>query len=79
MTELSAEIKEQIFNALGKAVVRIWSRLPQEVQHDLFEAAVLSQGEDRRQELAIYLHHEHQRTTDAVKARAIPTPDSLGG
>jgi hypothetical protein len=56
-----------------------WSNLPQDVQHHLFEEAVLSQGEAKRQQLAIYLHDEHQRTADALKARAISTPDSLGG
>jgi hypothetical protein len=79
MIELAADTKERIFRALGKAVVRIWSNLPQEVQHHLFEEAVLSQGESNRQQLAIYLHDEHQRTADALKARAISTPDSLGG
>jgi hypothetical protein len=79
MTEWSDETKEQIFCALGKAVVRIWSNLRQDVQHHLFEEAIMSQGESKRQQLAIYLHDEHQRTTDAMKARAIPTPDSLGG
>ena len=79
MTELPAETKEQIFIALGKAVVRLWSDLPPDVQHHLFEKAVLSRGESERHQLASYLHHEHQRTADAIKARAIPTPDSLGG
>ena len=79
MTKLSSETKKQIFCALGKAVVRIWSNLPQDVQHHLFEEAVMSQGESKRQRLAIYLHDEHQRTADALKARAILTPDSLGG
>jgi len=68
-----------IFCALGKAVVRIWSNLPQDVQHHLFEEAVLSQGESKRQQLAIYLHDEHQRMADAIRAHAISTPDSLGG
>jgi hypothetical protein len=79
MTELSAETKEQIFCALGKAVVRIWSNLPQDVQHHLFEEAVVSQGESKRQQLAIYLHDEHQRAADGLRARPISTPDSLGG
>jgi hypothetical protein len=79
MTEWPDETKQQIFCAPGKAVVRIWSNLQQDVQHHLFEEAVMSQGESKRQQLAIYLHDEHQRTADAIKARAIPTPDSLGG
>jgi hypothetical protein len=40
---------------------------------------VTSQGESMRQQLAVFLHHEHPRTTDAIKARAMPEPDSLGG
>jgi hypothetical protein len=79
MTDFSPETKEMIFSALGKAVVRIWSNLPQDVQHHLFEEAVSSQGESKRHQLAIYLHAEHQRTADAVRARAVLTPDSLGG
>jgi hypothetical protein len=79
MAELAAETKEQIFCALAKAVVRIWGNLPQDVQQHLIEEAVLSQGESKRHELAIYLHDEHQRTADALRARAISTPDSLGG
>ena len=73
MTELALETKEQIFCALGKAVVRIWSNLPQQVQHHLFEEAVLSQGESKRQQLAIYLHDEHQRTADALSRLRRPS------
>jgi hypothetical protein len=31
-----------------------------------------------RQQLAVFLHHKHQRTADAVKAQAMPEPDGLG-
>lgn len=79
MEELSAETKEQIFHALGVAVVTIWSRLPQDIQHDLFEGAVKSQGEPTRQEIAFFLHAKHSRTSDGAKSRAAPEPDSLGG
>jgi hypothetical protein len=41
--------------------------------------AVMSQGESKRQQLAIYLHDEHQRTADGLRVRAIFTPDSLAG
>ena len=71
--------KELIFRALGEAVVRSWSKLPQALQHDLFEQAVMSQGEFMRQQLAVFLHERHTRTTDSIKARAIPEADSLGG
>jgi hypothetical protein len=79
MDEFPLEAQQQVFRALGKAVVRFWSQLPQDIQHHLFEAAVTSQGESMRQQLAVFLHHEHPRTTDAIKARAMPEPDSLGG
>ena len=62
-----------------QAVVQVWSNLPQDIQQHLFEAAVLSQGESTRQQLAVFLHEKHLRTTDAVKARAMPEPDSKGG
>jgi hypothetical protein len=71
--------KELIFRALGEAVVRSWSKLPQAIQHDLFEQAVLSQGESMRPQLAVFLHEKHSRTTDSIKARAILESDSLGG
>jgi hypothetical protein len=51
----------------------------QEFQQRLFEEAVMFQGEAFRQPLAIYLHDRHERTTDALKAEAVPEPDSLGG
>ena len=37
------------------------------------------EGEAIRQQLAIYLHGKHIRATDAMHARAMPEPDSLGG
>ena len=79
MNELSAETQEQVYRALGQAAVQIWSNLPQDIQQHLFEAAVLSQGESTRQQLAVFLHEKHLRTTDAIKARAMPEPDSKGG
>ena len=79
MAELPTEIKEQVFRALGEAVVRNWSRLPQDVQHDLFEGAVTSQGETKRQQIAIFLHGQHSRTSDGAKSRAMLEPDSPGG
>ena len=75
----SSETKQVIFPALGEGVVRIWSDLPQAVQQHLFEEAVMSLGESMRESLAVFLHHKHTRTSDALKARAVPEPDSLGG
>ena len=76
---LPADAADKISRALGHAVARCWSRLPQEAQHDLFEAAVDSQGEAIRQQLAIFLHGQHARTLDALHSQATREPDSLGG
>lgn len=65
--------------ALGEAVVKFWSRLPQSVQQGLFNHAVTLHGEPMRQPLAVFLHHHHSRTVDALKAYAMREPDSLGG
>jgi hypothetical protein len=79
MDERDTTIQEQALHVLGSAVVRVWSQLPQDIQHHLFEEAVKAQGEALRQQLAIFLHHKHQRTSDSIKARATLEPDSLGG
>jgi len=77
--QLSTEETKTLSRALGQAVARCWSSLPQDIQHNLFEAAVTSEGEVIRQRLAVYLHAKHERTLDAAQTKAIPTPDSLGG
>jgi hypothetical protein len=41
--------------------------------------AVMSQGEAIRQQLAVYLHGKHERTSDVAQSGAVPEPDSLGG
>ena len=79
MDDLPTETKEQIFRALGDAVVRMWAQLPPDIQHHLFEGAVTSQGEAMRHQLAVFLHEIHPRIGDAIKSRAMPEPDSLGG
>ncbi|EJW09900.1 hypothetical protein A33M_0777 [Rhodovulum sp. PH10] len=63
---------EQFANILGSAVIALWGRLPQDVQHDLFEEAVLAghtkageRDESLREALAVFLHHENPRTADA--------------
>jgi hypothetical protein len=53
--------------ALGKAVTAIWSNLPQDVQHELFEHAVSAQDDATRERLAVFLHAIHFRTTDGIK------------
>ena len=76
---LSIETEAQVFRALGHAVARYWSELPHDIQHSLFKEAVAFQGEPVRQQLAVFLHHKHSRTSDSTKARAMPEPDCLGG
>lgn len=73
------DIRELTFLALGEGAARVWSHLPQRFQQHLFEEAVASQGEAVRQQLAVFLHHRHARTSDSIKIRAIAEPDSLGG
>ena len=76
----SSMITDQLTRALGDAVIRIWSNLPQDVQNHLFQEAVASQGESIRSQLAIFLHHKHSRTSDPLgNPREIPEPDSHGG
>ena len=74
-----SETNKLLFHALGEAVGRIWSNLPQDIQHHIFEEAVMSQGESMRQQLAVFLHEKHSRTVNSAKDRAMPEPDSLGG
>jgi hypothetical protein len=76
---ISVYAMERLSRALGQAVAQCWSTLPQDIQQKLFEAAVRSQGETIRQELAVYLHGKHDRTSDVGQSRAVPEPDSLGG
>jgi len=77
--ELPGEALDNISRTLGRAVAQCWSNLPQDVQQELFEAAVKSGGEAIRQQLAIFLHDKHARTQDAMHAQATHEPDSLGG
>jgi hypothetical protein len=71
---------DQLTRALGEAVIRIWSNLPQEVQNHLFQEAVTSQGESIRSQLAVFLHNKHSRTADGLgNPREATEPDSLGG
>jgi hypothetical protein len=73
-------ITDQLTRALGEAVIRIWSDLPQEVQDHLFKEAVASQGESIRSQLAVFLHNKHSRTSDSLgDPREMTEPDSLGG
>jgi hypothetical protein len=80
MDSISGVIADQLTRALGEAVIRTWSNLPQEVQNHLFQEAVTSQGESIRPQLAVFLHDKHSRTSDPLgKPREMTEPDSLGG
>jgi hypothetical protein len=75
----SAAITEQLTRALGEAVIRIWSDLPQDVQDRLFKEVVASRGESIRSQLAVFLHDNHERTSDPLgDPREMKEPDSLG-
>jgi hypothetical protein len=76
---LAVDVTDRLSKALGQAMVHCWSRLPRDVQHDLFEAAVTAEGQVIRQQLAVYLHGSHARTLGSLQARAMSEPDSLGG
>jgi hypothetical protein len=70
----------QLTRALGEAVIRAWSNLPQDVQNHLFQEAVSSQGESIRSQLAVFLHDKHSRTSDPLgNPGDTKEPDSLGG
>ena len=78
MNASSSRTEDKLTHALGEAVVQIWSHLPPDVQHDLFEEAITARGETVRQQLAVFLHAHHTRTTD-FRPRDALEPDSLGG
>ena len=76
----NAQRQQQLSQALGEAVVRIWGLLPPDVQHHLFEEATPpTAAETRRSQLAVFLHDKHPRTCASIKASAMIEPDSLGG
>jgi hypothetical protein len=58
---------ERYFRVLGTATADLWSGLPQELQHTLFERAVVlghhsERDESLREQLAKFLHDHHART-----------------
>jgi hypothetical protein len=58
---------ERFAHILGNAILAMWSDLPHDVQHRLFERAVLlghegERDESLREELAQFLHDHHRRT-----------------
>ena len=71
---------DQLSRALGEAVIRIWSNLPQDVQLHLFQEVVTSHGESIRAQLAVFLHDKQPRISDPLgNPREMTEPDSLGG
>jgi len=70
---------DQLTRALGEAVIRIWSNLPQDVQLHLFQEVVTSQGESIRPQLAVFLHDKHPRTLDPLgRSWEMTEPDKKG-
>ena len=70
---------DELLLALAKAVTAIWSNLPQDIQHELFEHAVSAQDDATRERLAIFLHAIHFRTTDAINRAPSRSPTVRGG
>jgi hypothetical protein len=61
------DIAARYLLVLGAAAADLWSTLPQELQHLLFERAVVlghqrEQDESLREQLAKFLHEHHART-----------------
>jgi hypothetical protein len=59
---------ERFVRVMGQAVVALWSDLPQPVQEQLFERAVVlghhsERDEMLREQLAKFLHDHHKRTS----------------
>jgi hypothetical protein len=65
--EVVNDVAARYLLILGAAAADVWSELPQELQHMLFERAVLlghqgEQDESLREQLAKFLHDHHART-----------------
>jgi hypothetical protein len=61
------DVAGRYFLVLGAAAAELWSELPQQLQHTLFERAVVlghqgEQDESLREQLAKFLHDHHERT-----------------
>jgi len=62
-----ADSSARYFLVLGAAAAELWADLPQEIQHTLFERAVVlghqgERDESLREQLAKFLHDHHVRT-----------------
>lgn len=63
----AGESSARYFLVLGAAAADLWSDLPQELQHILFERAIVlghqsERDESLREQLAKFLHDHHERT-----------------
>jgi hypothetical protein len=61
------DIPARYFLVLGAAAADLWGELSQELQHQLFERAIVlghqgEQDESLREQLAKFLHDHHERT-----------------
>ena len=61
------DIAARYFLVLGAAAAELWSTLPQDLQHTIFERAVVlghqnESDESLREQLAKFLHEHHART-----------------
>jgi hypothetical protein len=61
------EKNNRYFLVLGAAAADLWSELPQDIQHMIFERAVVlghksERDESLREQLARFLHDRHART-----------------
>lgn len=64
-----SEDSNRYFLVLGAAAAELWSHLPQDLQHTLFERAVVlghkgERDESLREQLAKFLHDHHTRTAE---------------
>jgi len=69
------DLPARYFLVLGAAAADLWSELPQDLQHRLFERAVVlghqgEQDESLREQLAKFLHDHHERTLHERSWRA---------
>ena len=67
---ISDDGQDRYFYVLGAAAADLWSHLPQDLQHILFERAVVlghrsERDESLREQLAKFLHDHHARTHHA--------------
>ncbi|MFZ3359155.1 MAG: hypothetical protein WCA56_02255 [Xanthobacteraceae bacterium] len=61
------DLAARYFLVLGAATADLWSELPQDIQHTLFERAIAlghqgERDESLREQLAKFLHDHHART-----------------